>query len=157
VFEPIVQKGTAPVRSLKPGESGVFDLRGNVWEWTGDYFDPVTSPDAVRDPSGPASGLARVIRGGSFVSSTSRWSRDLRSSMNPDWRSRFTGFRVARSSQARTPPERPASDAFFRRYNEAPQGFESSIGPLTALAPAWKQNVAKVRAKWDSLLKEPKL
>src|SRR6185503_8883301 len=32
VFEPIVQKGTAPVRSLKPSESGVFDLRGNVWE-----------------------------------------------------------------------------------------------------------------------------
>src|SRR6185436_7102717 len=124
VFEPIVQKGTAPVRSLKPSESGVFDLRGNVWEWTGDYFDPVTSPDAVRDPAGPPSGLARVIRGGSFASSTSRWSRDLRSSMNPDWRSRFTGFRVARSSQERTPPAPFAPDAFFRRYNQAPQGFE---------------------------------
>ncbi len=98
VFEPIIKKGTAPVRSRKSGESGVFDLRGNVWEWTGDYFDPIASPDAVRDPSGPASGLARVIRGGSFASSTSRWSRDLRSSMDPGWRSRFTGFRVARSS-----------------------------------------------------------
>ena len=54
VFEPIIKKGTAPVRSLKSSESGVFDLRGNVWEWTGDYFDPVTSPDAVRDPSGPS-------------------------------------------------------------------------------------------------------
>ena len=54
MFEPIIKKGTAPVRSRKSGESGVFDLRGNVWEWTGDYFDPVTSPDAVRDPSGPA-------------------------------------------------------------------------------------------------------
>lgn len=157
VFEPIIKKGTAPVRSLKSSESGVFDLRGNVWEWTGDYFDPVTSPDAVRDPSGPPSGLARVIRGGSFVSSTSSWSRDFRSSMNPGSRSRFTGFRVARGSQEKKPPEPSASEAFFRRYNEAPQGFESSIGPLTALAPAWKQNSAKIRAKWDNLLKEPKL
>lgn len=156
VFEPVIKKGTAPVRTLKPGKFGVFDLRGNVWEWTGDYFDPVASPDAVRDPSGPPSGLARVIRGGSFVSSTSRWSRDYRSSMNPEWRSRFTGFRIARSLD-RKPQEPASSDAFFRRYNEAPQGFETSIGPLTALAPDWKQNAAKIRAKWDNLLKEPKL
>ena len=44
VLEPDLSQGTAPVRSRKPGHSGVFDLRGNVWEWTGDYFDPVTSP-----------------------------------------------------------------------------------------------------------------
>ena len=122
-----------------------------------DYFDPVTSPDAVRDPSGPRSGLARVIRGGSFVSSTSRWSRDLRSSMDPAWRSRFTGFRVARSIQEKTLPVPVAADAFFRRYNEAPKGFESSVGPLTALAPGWKENAAKIRAKWDTLLSVPKL
>lgn len=156
VFEPIIKKGTARVRSLKPSESGLFDLRGNVWEWTGDYFDPVTSPDAVRDPSGPRSGLARVIRGGSFVSSTSRWSRDFRSSMDPGWRSRFTGFRVARSIQTKK-AEPSASDAFFRRYNEAPPGFESSIGSLTALATGWKQNSATIRSKWDTLLREPKL
>jgi formylglycine-generating enzyme required for sulfatase activity len=157
LFEPLLQKGTFPVRSRKPGASGLFDLRGNVWEWTGDYFDPVTSPDAVRDPWGPPTGLARVIRGGSFVSSTSRWSRDLRSSMSPGWRSRFTGFRVARSSRTNTSPEPSAPEAFFRRYAEAPQGFESSIGPLTGLTSAWKQNAARVRAKWDSLLKPPAL
>ena len=157
VFEPILKKGTAPVRSLKSSDSGFFDLRGNVWEWTGDYFDPVTSPDAARDPSGPPSGLGRVIRGGSFVSSTSRWSRDFRSSMNPEWRSRFTGFRVARSSQQKKSFEPSTSEAFFRRYNEAPPGFESSIGSLTALAPAWTRNSATIRAKWDNLLREPKL
>jgi formylglycine-generating enzyme required for sulfatase activity len=157
VFAPLLERGTAPARSLKPGESGVFDLRGNVWEWTGDYFDPINSPDAVRDPWGPRSGLARVIRGGSFVSSTSRWSRDLRSSMSPVWRSRFTGFRVARSTRAEKPPGPLVSEAFFRRYHDAPQGFESSIGPLTALAPAWKENSATLRAKWDNLLNEPKL
>ena len=157
VFGPILEKGTAPVRSRKPGATGLFDLRGNVWEWTGDYFDPVASPDAVRDPSGPPSGLARVIRGGSFVSSTSSWSREFRSSMNPGWRSRFTGFRVARSSPEKKPPQTSDSEAFFRRYNAPPSGFESSIGPLTALAPAWKQNAGAIRAKWVTLLNEPKL
>jgi formylglycine-generating enzyme required for sulfatase activity len=157
VFGPILERGTAPVRSRKPGASGLFDLRGNVWEWTGDYFDPIASPDAVRDPSGPPSGLARVIRGGSFASSTSSWSREFRSSMNPGWRSRFTGFRVARSSQGEKPAQKAATEVFFRRYNAPPPGFESSIGSLTALAPAWKQNAAAIRAKWDGLLKVPTL
>jgi len=156
VFEPAIKNGTTHVRSLKASESGFFDLRGNVWEWTGDYFDPVASPDAVRDPSGPPSGLARVIRGGSFASTTSRWSRDFRSSMTPDWHSRFTGFRVARSSREQK-PLKPSNAEFFRRYNEAPPGFESSIGPLTALAPLWQQDSAKVRAKWNNVLQEPKL
>jgi formylglycine-generating enzyme required for sulfatase activity len=114
VLESALQKGTMPVRSFPPNANGVFDMRGNVWEWCGDWFDVVSSPDAIRNPSGPASGLARVIRGGSFVSSTSRWSRDYRSSMDPDARGRYTGFRIARSVE--TPPEETtASEAFFRR------------------------------------------
>jgi formylglycine-generating enzyme required for sulfatase activity len=92
-----LKRGTAPVRSRKANPLGFYDLRGNVWEWCGDYFDAIASPNSVRDPSGPATGLERVIRGGSFISSTSRWSREFRSSVKPDYRSRFTGFRVARS------------------------------------------------------------
>lgn len=161
VLEAALKKGTMPVHSFQPNEFGLFDMRGNVWEWCGDYFDALASPDAVRDPSGPASGLARVIHGGSFASTTSRWSRDYRSSMNADSRSRFTGFRVSRSLEKKVVPS-AAPEAFFSRYNEAPQGFASSIGPLTSLASpgtspdAWNINAAKIRAKWDTLLKEPK-
>jgi formylglycine-generating enzyme required for sulfatase activity/pimeloyl-ACP methyl ester carboxylesterase len=151
VFEPSLEKGTTPVRSFKPNSLGLYDMRGNVWEWCGDYFDVVASPDAVRDPWGPPSGLARVIRGGSFVSTTSRWSRDYRSSMNPGLRSRFTGFRVARSVDAK-PPETP-----FKPHNQAPQGFATSIGPLTELAGTWKQRSAQIKSKWEALLQEPEL
>ncbi len=156
VFGPLIEKGTATTRSLTPEPSGVFDLRGNVWEWTDDFFDAIASPDAIRDPSGPPTGLARVIRGGSFVTSTSRWSRDHRSSMNPEWRSRFTGFRIARSIETR-PSDRPAPSDFFSRFNEAPPGWQHTIGPLTALAPAWTQQAATIRDKWVNLLREPKL
>jgi Uncharacterized conserved protein len=160
VLDEALKKGTMPVRSFPPNSFGLFDMRGNVWEWCGDYFDALASPDSIRDPSGPASGVARVIHGGSFASTTSRWSRDYRSSMSADSRSRFTGFRVARSLNPKSAPP-AASEAFFRPYNQAPEGFSSSIGPLTALsapggsAESWKANAAKIRSKWDSLLKEP--
>src|SRR5688572_29645691 len=151
VFEPSLEKGTTPVRSFEPNKLGLYDMRGNVWEWCGDYFDALASPDAIRDPWGPPSGLARVIRGGSFVSTTSRWSRDYRSSMNPELKSRFTGLRVARNVEAK-----PAQ-ALFIPHNQAPQRFASSIGPLTELASTWKQKSAQIKSKWETLLQEPKV
>ena len=92
VLKQAMQNGTSPVRTSKANKLGIFDLRGNVWEWCGDYFDVVISPDAVRNPTGPAKGLERVIRGGSFVSTMSGWSRDYRSSIRPGGSQRLYGF-----------------------------------------------------------------
>lgn len=158
----ILQKGTTPVRSLKPNELGLYDTRGNVWEWCGDFFDSVLSPDSVRDPAGPLTGIARIVRGGSFTSTTSGWSRDFRSSMSPKDHSRFTGFRVVRSS-ATAATEQREGDSFFDRYNQAPKGFESSAGPLTPLLPSgtsqngWPEMATKIRSKWNALIQEPKI
>jgi formylglycine-generating enzyme required for sulfatase activity/pimeloyl-ACP methyl ester carboxylesterase len=162
VLKGAMQKGTAPVRTSSANSLGIYDLRGNVWEWCDDFFDAIASPDAVRDPSGPAVGLEKVIRGGSFVSTISRWSRDYRSSMNPEVRSRFTGFRVARSIN-KPVPETAVSDDFFKRYNNAPQGFESSTGSLSPLVQAggspeaWREKAADIKSRWVALLSEPKL
>jgi formylglycine-generating enzyme required for sulfatase activity len=59
-------KSTKPVGSYPPNAWGLFDMHGNVWEWTNDWF----SADYYRegpndDPQGPPSGTHHTLRGGS--------------------------------------------------------------------------------------------
>ena len=63
---------------------GFFDMHGNVWEWTSDWYDgtyPIGNP--VIDPPGAVSGSLRVKRGGSWNSNTA----DMRSAGRPPPRS----------------------------------------------------------------------
>ncbi|HEX9022574.1 MAG TPA: SUMF1/EgtB/PvdO family nonheme iron enzyme [Geobacteraceae bacterium] len=94
-YEGNSDKTPHPVGLKSPNGLGLYDMSGNVWQWVSDWYDSAyygVSPK--KNPRGPASGSARVVRGGSwnddewFSRTTARGSKDPRYGNNE------TGFRL---------------------------------------------------------------
>jgi len=89
---------TDPVGAHPSGASpyGLLDMGGNVWEFVADWYDVKyyeVSPQ--RDPKGPRTGLARVVRGGSWDSRPSVLSASVRNFAYRGYREGDFGFRCA--------------------------------------------------------------
>jgi formylglycine-generating enzyme required for sulfatase activity len=90
---------TAPVGKFEAGKSrfGPHDVVGNVWEWVSDWYAPY-SPEAKKNPVGPATGERRVIRGGAWNGGYATWLRpSFRYAQDPSALSYGIGFRCAKS------------------------------------------------------------
>lgn len=87
---------THTVAGLAPNACGLYDMSGNVSEWTQDFYRNLPSGD-VTDPAGQV-GSEPVLRGGNWssVASSARVSR--RALAGPDSVYSALGFRLARSS-----------------------------------------------------------
>jgi formylglycine-generating enzyme required for sulfatase activity len=79
---------------------GVEELAGNAAEWVADWYSETYYADACptgcTDPTGPATGTERTIRGGSWNDTTYDVTTAHRAGQTPGTRNDQTGFRCAR-------------------------------------------------------------
>ncbi len=67
-FKGSAEKTTHAVKQKPPNAWGLYDMHGNVAEWCNDYYADRYDANASQNPRGPATGSARVLRGGSWMS-----------------------------------------------------------------------------------------
>lgn len=89
---------TAPVGSFQPNAFGLYDMLGNVWQWTQDCWNE-NYQGAPTDGSAWSAGdcRSRIVRGGSWIKSTPWLGSGFRIDDNAGHRDSDVGFRVART------------------------------------------------------------
>ncbi|CAL8382505.1 unnamed protein product [Boreogadus saida] len=93
---------TSPVMSFPANGYGLYDMAGNAWEWTSDWWTVYHTTDRQRNPTGPSSGSERVKKGGSYMCHKSycyRYRCAARSQNTPDSSASNLGFRCVSAEQ----------------------------------------------------------
>ena len=133
--------GLAPVAHFPPNGYGLFDVAGNVWEWTTDWYRPdqyaqlAASGGVARSPQGPDSSYdreeptarKRVLRGGSFLCTDqycSRYMIGTRGKGEVSTGTNHLGFRCVRSDV-----DRPAATVPVRSSTRTSRALEPAVIP----------------------------
>ncbi len=120
------------VKMKKPNSFGLYDMLGNLSEWTLDQYDPLAYSkldDGIKDPSTPpAAKYPRVARGGSYLDDASALNCSNRIPSKAEWNQRdpqipksrwwltdgmFMGFRVVRPVKQ---PSKEEIEKFYASY-----------------------------------------
>jgi len=104
-FEKNSERRTHPVKLLQPNGWGLYDMHGNVWEWCSDWWGKYSS-SAQSDPTGPAEGSRRVVRGGCWYFPARYLRSACRHRYDPGNRGSYLGFRLLSSALGAEPSER---------------------------------------------------
>jgi formylglycine-generating enzyme len=91
--------GSNPVGGKAPNGLGLYDMSGNLWEWCWDWWSSsYYSVSPVNNPTGPASGSYRLLRGGGWYGYAGYCRVTYRYYSYP-YSSRFSsGFRIVRAN-----------------------------------------------------------
>ena len=95
-------KHVHPPRQVRPSIRGLFDLHGNLFEWTHDWYEEYVSL-ATTDPLVNKGGSDRVLRGGGWIDDAAGWRSAFRFTNVPSGRTLNCSFRLALSPSGVSP------------------------------------------------------
>ncbi|MCB5278352.1 MAG: formylglycine-generating enzyme family protein, partial [Candidatus Cloacimonetes bacterium] len=85
-----------PVGTKAPNGLGLYDMSGNLYEWCWDWYS-IYSSSPSNNPTGPASGSYRVLRGGFWGNSAYYCRVARRDNFYPSFSDGDFGFRLCRA------------------------------------------------------------
>lgn len=83
-----------PVKTKRPNALGLYDMSGSVLEWCYDWYSSSYNANDTDNPTGPSTGVERVLRGGSWFTRARYCRVSHRSYETPDFGDYDYGFRV---------------------------------------------------------------
>ena len=105
--------GTAPAHSFQPNGYGLYNMVGNVWEWTQQSFKLRSLKKALRQIHRDKAGF-KICKGGSYLCHASychRYRIAARTANSPDSSTGHTGFRLVYDTPPKDSPAKPGRTA----------------------------------------------